>query len=256
MFNLRVLLLCAVASAFDLRSELQTACRRIHSSFNNSIYIAVQESTLDLISQGQPPTGAADGDRDRSTPGKQQAMPDDLVPGGSITKAFTAVLALQLQEQVRAWISIPPNLLANQRSADRNLCQQGLLDLDAPVTNYIDPWFENQKPPRPPLALLWRNASIKKITSRQLLQMRSGMQDYDDGALLLWTAMQSTPRDYEPLDFILWATQKGFLWPPDEGGSYSGTGYVMLGMVLAAVTKASSWDKLDQVTSAALTTLP
>ena len=36
------------------------------------------------------------------------------------------------------------------------------------------------------------------------------------------------------------------LWAPDGGGAYSGTGYVLMGMVLAAVTNATSWYDLKQ----------
>lgn len=39
---------------------------------------------------------------------------------------------------------------------------------------------------------------------------------------------------------------KGFLFPPGSGGIYTGNGYILVGMVLAAVTGAPSFDALDQ----------
>ena len=202
---------------FDLRAELDNVAKSVSSYFNNSIYIGVQGVDLDPAN----PIGVADGDRDRFKAGKQQATPDDLVPGGSITKATAAVLALQLAEQ-------------------------GKLDLDKPITEYIDPWFAQLPVPRFPLAIMWGNASIINVTTRMLLSMRSGLMDYDDSRLLEWTALQGAPRDFEPLDFVIWATDHSFLWTPGGGGFYSGTGYVLLGMVLASASGAKQWFDLDQ----------
>ena len=57
-------------------------------------------------------------------------------------------------------------------------------------------------------------------------------------------------QDYLPQMFLS-AVNKTFLFPPTEGGSYSGVGYVLMGMVLSAVTGADTWDMLDQADAAA-----
>ena len=68
------------------------------------------------------------------------------------------------------------------------LHEEGLLDLDAPVHTAIDPWLAKQTPPQPPLLDIWGgDTTINTVTGRQLLQMRSGIQDYDDQALYQWT---------------------------------------------------------------------
>lgn len=199
-----------------LKADLQAAADELASFYNVSIYIGSAGPGLD------GPIGAAGGVFNRSKPGTPPALPTDLVPGGSITKAATAVLALQLVEQ-------------------------GKLDLDVPITTYTDPWLAKQNPPRLPLAYIWENAAIMNVTTRQLLNMRSGLHDYDDYMSLAWTLMQSTPRDILPLDFIMqFTTNKTLLWPPNGGGAYSGTGYVILGWVLSAASGAASWEELDQ----------
>ena len=41
-------------------------------------------------------------------------------------------------------------------------------------------------------------------------------------------------------------SQLPLLFPPGKGGAYSGNGYVLMGEVLAAVSGAATWDRLDQ----------
>ena len=80
---------------------------------------------------------------------------------------------------------------------------------------------------------------VERVTTRQLLQMRSGMQDYDDHAMFDRT-MADPVADLLPMDFLN-AMNKTLLFPPGAGGWYSGNGYVPLGMVLSALSNASSW---------------
>ena len=62
-----------------------------------------------------------------------------------------------------------------------HLVDEGKLNLDAPVMQYIDPWLAAQKPPQPSLNEIWHgNPLINVVTARQLLGMRSGIPDYDD----------------------------------------------------------------------------
>jgi hypothetical protein len=152
------------------------------------------------------------------------ATTDSMYPCGSATKTYTAVSAMRLVEA-------------------------GKLDLDAPVHQYIDPWNAKQSPPVKSLVGLWDgDTTINKVTSRQLLQMRSGLQEYDDDQTFKWT-LANPDKDYLPMDFVS-TLNKTFLFAPDEGGCYSSTGYVLMGMVLSALTDAPTWDQLDQLTAA------
>lgn len=51
--------------------------------------------------------------------------------------------------------------------------------------------------------------------------------------------------DYRPRQYIE-DLNKTFLFPPGTGGSYSSDGFVLLGMVTAALTGKTSWAQLDQ----------
>jgi CubicO group peptidase (beta-lactamase class C family) len=176
-----------------------------------------------LIQRSIPRVDSA-GYRDRFSAPAPQADVHDLVPGGSATKAMTAVLCLQLAEQ-------------------------GKLDLDAPFSRYVDAYFANSGRASFSFSYLWGSTAINDVTVRQLLSMRSGMHDYDDASLVHWTLMQpagSAGRDFEPMDFVFFLTNKTAMWPPGQGGAYSGTGYVLLGLVLAGAMGLENWEQLDQ----------
>jgi CubicO group peptidase (beta-lactamase class C family) len=147
-----------------------------------------------------------------------KVSPDSLIPAGSALKPYTAVAALKLSEQ-------------------------GKLDLDKPVVPIVDPWLAAQG--FPSMGKLWNNSMINTVTSRQLLSMRAGFDDYDDQGLLNWT-ISNPDKDYLPIDYITNLPKK-FLFPPGHGGCYSSDGFVLMGMVMAAVTGAKEWEAFDQL---------
>ena len=77
-------------------------------------------------------------------------------PMGSVTKLYTAVAVLQLHET-------------------------GVIDIDKPVHNYIDPFLKRTNGTT--LMAIYANATINTITARQLMAMRSGVADYDNAAV-------------------------------------------------------------------------
>ena len=212
-----------------LQVALNTAAAELSLAFNASVYFGVAGVGLP-----QAIVAANGAYRNRSLPASAEtnrARLDDLIPGGSVAKVTTATQCLQLAEA-------------------------GKLDLDKPVVDYIDPWLAQLGvakvgQPFPKLTTWWGQSPlyVNRMTTRQLLSMRGGIGDYDDGSIAGWTFSQTTARgrDFEPLDYIVWGQRnKSFLWPPGHGGAYSGTGYVLLGFVLASVTGATDWDGLDQ----------
>ena len=129
------------------------------------------------------------------------------------------------------------------------LHEAGTIDIDAPVHQYIDPWLYNQSCTEKSLLELWNgDTTINVVSARMLMNMRSGIADYNDAALLQWT-IDNPANDFNPIDFVRNVSKK-FRFLPDTGGLYSGVGYVMLGWLLASVTPAAAtgWDKLDQST--------
>jgi CubicO group peptidase (beta-lactamase class C family) len=101
------------------------------------------------------------------------------------------------------------------------LWEKGQLDLDAPVTRYME-WF------------LMRDPNAREITVRQLLTHTSGMPDVQD---YHWDEPQTDPmalRNYFQSDEIRNAR---LLWPPGEKKfSYSNIGYDLLGLIISEIS--------------------
>jgi D-alanyl-D-alanine carboxypeptidase len=100
------------------------------------------------------------------------------------------------------------------------LVEEGEIELDAPVDRYLPgvlPYEED-------------------ITIRQLLQHNSGIPDYEDD---VWpdarTAAEHRFESYEPEALVAIATQDPLA--PSDDFHYSNTNYILLGMLIEAVTQ-------------------
>lgn len=126
---------------------------------------------------------------------------------GSVTKTFVATVILQL-------------------------VGEGRLALD----DTVDRWL--------PGVIIGNGNDGTKITVRQLLQHTSGLFDYigDDRFLATINTPESfavnASHHYEPIDLVNLALSHP---PTGTGFSYSNTNYVILGMIIQAVT-SHSWD--------------
>lgn len=115
----------------------------------------------------------------------------------SISKVFTAVVVLQLAEE-------------------------GKLDLDAPLAT----WYPDLVP------------RAEQITVRRLLNHTTGLHDYLENRDFLALAYQRPDYTWLPAELAGYAGQRGFLFKPGAPGAwdYSSTNFVILGMVVEAVT--------------------
>jgi len=127
---------------------------------------------------------------------KESLKPKDIFHMASMAKLFTGTGIMQLWEK-------------------------GLLDLDAPITRYLD-WFQMGEP------------AAKQITVRQLLTHTSGMPDVYD---YHWDQPQTGTEAL--MDYIQSAEIKNLrlLWPTEEKKfSYSNIGYDILGLIISVVS--------------------
>ena len=127
----------------------------------------------------------------------------------SITKTFTAALVLFLVEE-------------------------GRLSLDASLSTYL------------PIEVCQRIHVFKgtsygpRITVAQLLRHRSGVFDYATSPRFFEHVARNPRQKWRPMDLLNEAILSGGpYFRPDEGFAYSDTGYVLLAMILEAVTGAS-----------------
>lgn len=127
----------------------------------------------------------------------QPITPDTRMRIASISKTFTAVVVLQLAEE-------------------------GRLSLDAPLAT----WYPDLVP------------RAEQITVRQLLNHTTGLHDYLENGELLGQAYRVPTYRWLPAELAAFAGQQGFLFAPGAPGAwdYSSTNYVILGMIVEAVT--------------------
>jgi len=130
---------------------------------------------------------------------------DHLMQIGSITKTVTAVVILQLAEE-------------------------GLIDLDAPASTYLDP------------AMSEGIANIDKATVRDLLMLRSGIPhstdpDNDGDEAKEIAAIEATPDIvYTSVDLLDAVRNLPALAEPGTAYDYSNTNFALLGEMIREVT--------------------
>jgi CubicO group peptidase (beta-lactamase class C family)/pimeloyl-ACP methyl ester carboxylesterase len=122
------------------------------------------------------------------------ATPDTVYQWASVTKTMTAAAIMQLREQ-------------------------GLIDLDAPVSDYLD-YFPARYP----------------ITVRHLLTHSSGLPEPAD-YLLVNLRLQGQPlADYDSFDREYYEGVSNLTFEPGSQSAYNNPPYVTLGQVVAAVS--------------------
>jgi CubicO group peptidase (beta-lactamase class C family) len=141
---------------------------------------------------------------------------------GSTTKMTTAVAVMQLVEL-------------------------GVVSLEEPMAPIVDRFIARTVAKT---NYTWRSlvdlfgSNVSNVTVRHLLNMHSGIADYDNGGLRGF--QNANPLvDIAPLD-ILNMCPKNLTCFPGTCGSYSSTNYVILGLVLAELHNALDWDEYDQ----------
>ncbi|WP_437959199.1 serine hydrolase domain-containing protein [Sorangium sp. So ce119] len=129
---------------------------------------------------------------------KAEVPVDGLVRIGSNSKAYTAVVVLQL-------------------------VGEGKVDLDAPIETYL------------PNLVRGEGIDGNDITVRQLLQHTSGLVDYD-GLILQEGFLPVRHRHFSPRDLLDLALAEGTEFPPGDRWDYSNTNYTLAGMLIEKVT--------------------
>ena len=209
-----MLLFAVAAPPATLRAAIEEAVRPVlrnrSLATNQSAWsFAYHDAVLDLtLCEGYT-------DRERRAPCDPAG--GDLFFWGSTTKPMSSVLALQLVEQGR------------------------IASLDDPFLRYAEPFVRRTF--NASLQALY-DARIADVTIRHLLQHYSGISEYDSPRV---RAFSNAHRglDLDPL-WVVRNSNRTFICDPGTCGKYSSTNYVLLGLVLAEVTGAAAWDRLDQ----------
>lgn len=128
---------------------------------------------------------------------------------GSLTKSFTAAAILKL-------------------------AGRGLLDLDAPISSY--------------LGLVNGYAPLAKISVRQLMNMNSGLAQYLTVPFLAGTVLPNPEQGYRPDELLAVSFHSApeLLFPPGSDFLYTNTNYILLGMLIEAVSGRSYQDYIQE----------
>lgn len=119
---------------------------------------------------------------------------------GSITKVFTALLVYRLR-------------------------QRGLLDVDAPISRYVDD-----------LPAAWESIAVSRLLSHT-----SGIPNYlNEGNFL-----ELMPTDPAPDELLAMVAQAPLDFAPGTRHAYSNTNYILLGLAIERVTGADYWQFLQ-----------
>lgn len=127
----------------------------------------------------------------------QPMTPETRMRIASISKIFTAVVVLQLAEE-------------------------GRLDLEAPLSD----WYPDLVP------------RGEAMTVRRLLNHTTGLYDYLEDSEILARAYRNPDYWWQPAELASYAGQRRALFAPGAPGAwdYASTNYVILGMIVEAVT--------------------
>jgi len=150
-----------------------------------SMVIALEEDVL--YKQG---FGMADGPREIP------ATPDTVYHWGSVTKTVTATAIMQLREQ-------------------------GLIDLDAPVSDYLD-YFPTQYP--------------IPITVRRMLTHSTGLPEPVDFLMVHLRLKGQALPDFDSVDREYYEGVPSLMFDTGSESAYSNPDYVTLGQIIAAVS--------------------
>lgn len=118
-----------------------------------------------------------------------------------------------------------------------SLAQEGLLDLDAPISQWLSdrPWFS-------------RLPNHDDITLRQLLNHRSGLPDHvhlDSFVAAVLRRWQEPGNPFPPESLIEFVLDRPPLFEAGEGWAYTDTGYIVAGLAIEAATGRRYYDELQ-----------
>lgn len=85
----------------------------------------------------------------------------------------------------------------------------------------------------------------ENITVRELCNMRSGIFEAFDTPQFAALNM-IVPKDFDPRTIVAWAVKQKPYFAPGKGYHYSNTNYLLLGLIIEAITKDSVGDQIDK----------
>ncbi len=142
-------------------------------------------------------------DRDRKTP----MQPTDLMLQGSVGKTYVAAVALQL-------------------------VHEGNLNLDSKIATYLgkEKWFE-------------RLPNAHEITVRMLMNHTSGLVRYEFKEQFTKDLTANPDKVWQPEELVAYILDSKAPFAAGQGWEYSDTNYIVLGIIIERLTRASYYEQ-------------
>eukprot|EP00040_Diaphanoeca_grandis_P044761 m.13476 g.13476 ORF g.13476 m.13476 type:complete len:492 (-) comp9745_c0_seq1:116-1591(-) len=196
----------------DLMKAVQPVVDAAAKQHNTSFSVSIRSINI-------PTTSIFAGLDDRSATTQTKIDVNSRFPMGSVTKSWTAAAIMRMKEL-------------------------GWIDIDKPIANYVDHVLFKFNGTS--MAALWNNdPKVNNITARLLMQMRAGLNDYEDAPYEAWT-WEHPNQDWSPFDMLHKMNKTWVCGGPGICGHYASTGYEILGLALCQLQNCSDWSELDQ----------
>ena len=109
------------------------------------------------------------------------------------------------------------------------LVEEGYISLDAPLTDYLPDYDD------------WSD-----VTVRMLLNMRSGIPDFLANTTFMLGALAAPNEPVTPEAVVEAGRAQGMNFEPGTDGAYTNTSYVLLGLIIEAVTGNDALDEIEE----------
>jgi D-alanyl-D-alanine carboxypeptidase len=151
--------------------------------------------------------GLAAGVSDRRT--FRRMNPSDLMLQGSVGKTYFTAVAMQL-------------------------VAEGRLELDAPLSKYLghEPWFS-------------RLPNSGEATIRQIMRHQSGIVRYEFNSAFLDDLTTDPMRTFTPVERLAYLFDSEAPFPAGEGWEYSDTNFILVAMVIEAITGGTAYEEIN-----------
>jgi D-alanyl-D-alanine carboxypeptidase len=115
------------------------------------------------------------------------------------------------------------------------LIVEGLLDLEAPVSEYLgqEPWFEH----------LPNHADI---TVRHIMTHTSGIVRYEFDERFMADLRASPSKVWKPVELLSYLFDTDAPFAPGEGWEYSDTNYILLGLIIERLTGSTYYEEMKR----------
>nr|WP_201468930.1 serine hydrolase domain-containing protein [Microbacterium hydrocarbonoxydans] len=155
-------------------------------------------------------------------------------PGGDVENAVAGAGNIETGEEpaIDAEVRIASNTKMFVATVVLQLVDEGLVDLDAPIDTYL------------PGMITGEGIDGADITVHQLLQQTTGLPEYADR--IAADAFGAQKQYISPRDMLDVALSRPAGFAPGERWEYSNTNYLVLGLLIEAVTDRAIAEQIDE----------